>query len=187
MRAILVVATLVMMTGCSAKYWAGEDAGVTPGIHVRGPTLFTPAEASVTSNGAFGAKSIKYQGGTDSQPAEFVLEDLTVNQDVSGVIREQPAKIKAVGEAQYSQVAYVKEVLSGVRGIVGEIVPVLNLLAAARIQTSASETTLTLPGGFSIGGKTTTNAQDISDYLKSLAGAASAVVETTATTTQPGP
>lgn len=178
------VAMLLLLAtcGCSAQYWGGEDAGRTPGVHVLAPSLFSRGEVSFTGEGGGKVRRLMYRGSSETQPAMLEAEGVEFSQSTANVLALQTAKLEAIAAVQRTQVEYLNQMLTGIRGIVAEIVPVLKLLAAARIQSTSEGVTLTLPGGFQVGRTRMTEPADVAAYL---AGVARTLETAAAPATQP--
>lgn len=161
--AILVILT-AGLSGCSASHWGGQDAGQTPGVHVR-RSLFG-GSMSFTGDGTGKVDKAAYK--TDGKLTEVSVEGVEFDQTASAVVREQPAKIDAIAGLQRTQVEYVQALSAGIRDIVGEIVPVLKLLAAAELVTTERGITATLPNGITIGQRTVQSAEDLAEILDAV-------------------
>lgn len=165
----LVSLTLVLFSGCSAMYWGGENAGRTPGVHIKTPGLFSRGELSVSSDCNAEVGKLSYSGSTETQPASVAMENAKFGQAVSPVLREIPPVIDATTRLQYTQVQYIESVGKTLVGLAHEFMPLFNILAMARIQGSAETGwNMTLPSGLSIGGKKVTQAADLQKYFEEV-------------------
>lgn len=172
MRRLLFSVALLMqgcLAGCSAQHWVGESAN-NPGVEAHGGNFWTPAGFSVTGNTNASVESLAYTGHTDTMPSSMTVTGLTFGQDVSSVIKEQPAKIAAITEAQRVQVEYAAAVGQMVTTVVHDLTPFFNLLAAAGINSTSSGMSMTLPNGFSIGKTKINNPVDLSNYIRATLG-----------------
>lgn len=144
--ALVLMVALIACSGCSAQWWAGENAGRTPGVHLFGPTLFTPAELSVTSDLKAKIKKLEYTGASQSQPSTFTLVG-EFGQDVSAVLKEQPAVLAQVAVVQHEQVLYVEATWKGIVGALHEIMPALSAMTAAKAVMTDVGQALLVPQG----------------------------------------
>ena len=185
LAAILAVAA---GTGCNATHWLGESAGEAPGFEMRGGGVFDPPRVKVTSDCHARAKRVKW---TNKDGSSFEMEEPEFGQMASDVVREEPAKIAAVGEGQRGQAEYVAAWLGpeGLRGIVSELVPIFSLLAAAQIQETTSGWQFTLPNGMQIGRERVTHPAQLqeafSKYAQIFAAAPRPAPPTSQPTSQP--
>jgi hypothetical protein len=172
---------LAANSGCSALHWGGKTSGERPGVRVAGPTLFSPAEIDVTSDTNAKLKLLKY-GELEIHEAEF-------GQSASSVVREEPAKIRAIADLQMTQVEYARVTWNGVRDLAREIVPIFKLLAMANFIPTDSGMSLTLPNGFSIGQHTITSPQEMQAVFQQAAASLEAISESDMPTpaSQPAP
>lgn len=155
--------------GCSASYWGG-GATENPGVHLRGPSFFRRAALDVTADTTASVAKVQF-----SKDDGFLLENATFGQDATTTTTAQIPKIDAVARLQRVQVEYAQTVLTGIREIVRELVPVFNILAAARVTQTDSGMTFTLPNGFSVGSRRVTTPADLTALFKQAADAATAV------------
>jgi hypothetical protein len=166
-QSVVVVGLVVLLGGCSANYWGGKTSGERPGMKVKKSAF--GVEFDLTSNNSSGAKKIEIK---TAKGDSISIEDMSINQNTSDVVKEEPAKILAIAEVQRTQGEYVEKLTTGIRGIVSEVftglAPFLNILASAKIQKTSTGINLELPGGLKIGGTKTTEPAEISKYLVDL-------------------
>lgn len=165
---ILVLLALVLgLPGCSAKYWGGEATGENPGIHYRGASLWNPPEFRMTSNGRLGAELVDVRYDPNG-PFHMRFEKPLLDQNASDVMREEVAKLAGIAQVQHEQAVYWQAMGAAVRSWIEELVPMINILALAKIHTSESGLSLTLPNGMTLGGKRIETPADLTGYLQLL-------------------
>jgi len=178
------------LCGCKAGYWGGDTAGKRPGLEMHGPSLFRGARLEATADSKAKLGKAKYEvirtedGKTTST---FEMTDLDYGQTVDSVISAEAQKLNGIALVQRTQTEYVSALLTGIRGIVHELMPLLSLLAAADIQTTESGFTFTLPNGFSIGNKKVETPADIKDIIDSTMSALQPLTDTAPNTAVSGP
>jgi hypothetical protein len=176
MRRLVILA--LGLTGCSAAYWGGEASGSSPGIHIRGPWAFGPASISATADTTAEAELIQWQ-----KDDGFTARNIRFGQNAAAVVREEPAKIVAIAELQDSQGRYVESLGRAVKGVLEEIMPVLQVLALAKFRQTDSGWQATLPNGLSLGRtKSVKTPEELSAFF---AKALEAVQKVQIPTTQP--
>ncbi len=165
---IACAGTCVSNMGCSAAYWGGDTSGERPGVRVRTGLLGTEAEVSSDCNAKI--RKMEY-----SPMKGLIIEDGEFGQSASAVVREEPAKIRAIGDLQLTQVEYAKATWAGVIGLAHELVPVLKLLAMADWTATETGWTATLPGGLSLGTHRITSPAQIKELLTEAAATVESV------------
>lgn len=143
--------------GCSANHWGGDTAGQRPGVSLRGRSLWGPAKLEVTSDCSATLDKLEY--------GSLKLENARFGQSAAAVVAVEPAKLEAIARVQEAQVAYVGALLTGIRDIVHEVVPVLKLLAMGNFVDTSSGIQMTLPNGLSFGQTTARNASELRALL----------------------
>lgn len=177
---LALVSVLALFGGCTAAYWGGQDAGQTPGLHVRAGNLFSGPTADYTPNGSASLKDLSFsETRKDGSTKTFAASGFTTTQNVSEVEASQVAKIDAIARLQEVQVDYVKATFDGLSKLAQQIVPLLELFATAGISSTEHGLTLTLPNGASLGGKTITTPADLAGIIQ----AANSALHTVATGT----
>lgn len=180
----LFVAAVTLATscvGCSALLWGGEASGENPGFRMRGADLWHPAEVRVSSDCNAEVERVEYTEGSDAAGAQFVLVGARFEQSASAVVREEPAKIRAIADLQMTQVEYARVTWQGIHDLAAELAPVFKLLALSQFEQTDTGLTVTLPGGLEIGGHRTSDPAELAELFR----AASETLETLAPTTQP--
>lgn len=151
------------LAGCSAMHNIGE-ASDSPGVEVRGPSLFYPARIKVSSDCDAKLDSLKY-GDLELKGAEF-------GQRVAEATAAQVAKIAAIGEAQ-SEIAKARgeAIAQGIHAsadVIDSLIPILGWLQLGNLTPHESGMQLTLPGGFEIGGHKITGNTELQATLAQL-------------------
>jgi len=181
----VMVVLVCVFAGCSANHWGGETSGKRPGVAVQTGLFGTKAE--MTSDGIGKVDEISFVKSKEG--STLTVKNLALNQTASAVVKEEPAKIKAIAELQETQVEYVKELTAGIKGIVSEVMPVLNLLAMAKFNTTSSGITMTLPNGTSLGTQKISSGTDLQSAIVAALNKTqtlqTALNRQTTTTTQP--
>lgn len=104
------------------------------------------------------------------------LSGAEFEQSASAVVREEPAKIRAIAELQSTQVEYAKATWSGIRDLAGELAPVLKLLALAQFEQTDAGLTATFPGGLTVGTHRTSDPAELAELFRAASEAVEPLV-----------
>lgn len=167
---LAVAMAAVMMLGCSAKHWGGNAAGESPGVKVRGPTVFTPAEINVTSNTTASLDQLTYDGG------KLSMTNARFGQDAAAVTAVQPDKIRAIADLQRTQVEYVAALGEAIRASLAELAPVLKILAMAQFaDVPGGGVVCNLPAGATTPSGVPLTATKLAEWIQQVAAAADVI------------
>ncbi len=182
--AAAILLLLCLLPGCSANHNLGPSVD-TPGVEVRGPSLFSPARIKVDSNCIADLKRLKY--------GDLELEDAHFGQRTDEVTAAQIEKLRAIGQGQ-AEIATARgeAIAKGIHAsadVIDSLIPILGWLQLGNLTPHESGMQLTLPGGFEIGGKSITGNAELQSTLAQLLtqaqSARSAVSTAQAATSQP--
>lgn len=160
---LILAACVVGMSGCAASHNIGE-ASDSPGVEVRGPSLFYPARIKVTSDCNAELDDLQY--------GELKLKGARFGQSASAVVKEEPAKIAAIGEAQ-SAIAKARgeAIAQGIHAsadVIDSLIPILGWLQMGNLTPHETGATLKLPGGLELGGHKITGNAELQETLAQL-------------------
>jgi len=161
--AITIAACAATSLGCSANHNLGPSVD-TPGVEVRGPSLFAPARIKVDSNCIADLDSLKY-GDLDLQGAHF-------GQRTDEVTLAQIEKLRAIGQGQ-SDIARARgeAIAQGIHAsadVIDSIIPIFQWLQLGKLTPHESGMQLTLPNGLSVGNKSITGNAELQTALAQL-------------------
>ena len=113
---------IILCCGCSAQHWGGDTAGQRPGVKFKSG-LFYGASIEMTSDGTASLDNLSITKSKDGY--SVAMNGLNLTQTPSVDTIAEVDKLKAIADLQAVQVAYMKEVMSGLATISEALVPMV--------------------------------------------------------------
>lgn len=174
-RLVLASGLVAVLFGCSALHWGGDVSGRRPGVCYEQGSLFWYSRFEVSSdcNARVGEMTLDMTtpGEETTGPGtsrKLVIRDAEFGQSASAVVKEEPAKIDAIGRLQMTQVEYARVTWNGVTGLAKAITPIVGMLSGVFNAMTDTSFNAMFPGGFSVGSTKVTKPNEATAVLAEM-------------------